>query len=758
MADRKITVGFPGNTKTLTVQVPEDSPPIWDVNSKLSVVGTDVRRLDGPDKVRGRAKYTHDINLPGLLYGRILRSKYPAATIKSIDTAAAMKMKGVKAIAYAFDESKLPGKEMKYAGEEILGIAADTPEHAEDAIRAVVVEYDEKPFVVSIEDARKPDASAVHSEETTNTKRGKGRGKIEKAEAQLAGAAKVIEATYRTQVQTHCCLETHGLVVKPEDDGGLTVWASTQGTFSVREGLHGNLNIPADKINVITHYMGGGFGSKFGPGVEGVLAAKLALSAKAPVKIMLNRKEEQLSAGNRPNSVQHVKIGADSSGKLAGIVVKTSGTGGVAGGAGCAIPVIYKFPEDSTYKEEETIFTNAGPSCAFRAPGHPQGVFAMEQAMDELAHALGMEPLEFRKLNDDNPIRREEYKIAAKAMGWERRNAKPGEGPITDGKRRGIGMASTLWYQAGGKEAHADVEINRSGEVVLMQGAQDLGTGFRTAMAIIVAEELGLQPSDITTRIGETKYGVGPGSGGSTTTPTVAPAVHAAAYGAKRKLFDAVAAHWGVKSDDLEAGSGFIYMKPPPEGADASENASKKLTFKQACALLPTDKITFGADRTPNYDGFSNGVAGVQFAEVEVDVETGEVRVIKVVAIQDAGRTLNKLLTESQICGGVIQGVSYALFENRIMDRQLGHMVNPNLMDYKIAGPKDCPEIVPIVFQVANGKNSVGAMGMGEPPTIPTAGAIANAIFNAIGARVYELPMTPDKVLAALARKEKPAS
>lgn len=750
MIEKKATVGFPGKTKQITVQAPDNSPDIWGVDTPFRVVGTDVRRLDGVAKVTGKAKFTYDVKLPGMLYGHIVRSAHPAAIVKAINVDAARAMPGVKAIVTAFEEAQIGEKQMRFAGEEILAIAAETPQQAEDAARAVKIEYEAIPFVIDMEDARKADAPKVHKD-SGNVTKGRSRGDAAKAAEALATAHKVIEATYKTQVQTHNALETHGLTVAPDGEN-LNVWASTQAVFSVREGLAKNLEIPEDKIRVRAEYIGGGFGAKFGPRPEGILAARLARETNRPVRMMLSRKEEQIATGNRPNSVQHVKIGADKDGKLVGIAVSTYGTGGTGGGAGCAIPVIYHdaLPKEAVFKDEEDVFTNAGPACAFRAPGHPQGVFAMEQAMDELATAMEMDPLEFRRKNDADPIRLKEYEIGAKEIGWDRRNKIAGQGPVTNGKRRGIGMGSTRWGVAGNKGPHADVEIHRNGDVVMKQGAQDIGTGFRTAMAIIVAEELGLQPAQIKTFVGDTSLGYGPGSGGSTTTPSVAPAVHAAAFAAKRQLQDAVAKHLGVKPEDVKFADGKVSAAVDVAAGAA---AGKTLTFKQACALLPGDKITGAGDREANYEGFSNNVAGVQFAEVEVDEETGQVRVMKVVAVQDAGRTLNKLAMESQICGGVIQGVSYALFENRIMDKQVGHMVNPNLMEYKIAGPADCPEIVPIVFQVANGKNTVGAMGMGEPPIIPTAAAIANATYNAIGVRVRELPMTPDRVIAALQTK-----
>jgi xanthine dehydrogenase YagR molybdenum-binding subunit len=743
----KLTVGFPGTEKIVTADVPDGAPRPWDLNSTHAVVGTGVARVDGPEKVTGKARYTHDINLPGMLHGRILRSPHPAAIVKKVDTSAAERMPGVKAVVLAFDESQIGTKRVRYAGDEILALAADTPAHAEDALRAVKVEYETLPFVVDLDEAEREGAPQVHKDQP-NVKPGRTRGNAEEAAKRLASAAVTVEATFRTQVQTHSPLETHGHVIMPDGEG-LKVWASTQGVFSVRDGLAGNLGLKPEQVRVITEYMGGGFGAKFGPRAEGVLCAKLARKAGAPVKLMLDRKEEHIAAGNRPNSRQEVKAGATRDGKLVGIIVRTRGTGGVGGGAGCTIPAIYDFPEEGIYKEEADVHTNAGPAAAMRAPGHPQGIFALEQTMDMLAHELGLDPLEFRLRNDSDPIRREQYKIGAEHIGWQTRRSKTpgaGNGPL----RRGIGMASTLWYAAGGRQARADVEIHRDGTVVLLQGAQDIGTGFKTAIATVAAEELGLKPSEIIVKTGDTRLGYGPGSGGSTTTPTVAPAVREAAHAAKRKLLEAAAAHLKCKPDALRVEGGIIRSSEQPASPAADP---KTLTWKQACALLPADKITASADRRPNTDGFRDITAGVQFAEVEVDIETGIVRVVKVVAVQDAGLTLNTLAARSQIAGGVIQGVSFALFENRIMDRSRGLMVNPNFMDYKIAGPADCPEIESIVFQVANGKNSVGAMGLGESPVIPTPAAIANAIYNAIGARVFEMPMTPDRVLAAIERK-----
>src|SRR6185503_728078 len=309
------------------------------------------------------------------------------------------------------------------------------------------------------------------------------------------------------------------------------------------------------------------------------------------------------------------------------------------------------------------------------------------------------------------------HEIGAKAIGWERRNRTPGQGPGP--KKRGMGMASGNWYViARGSGVAAEVRIHHDGGVELYQGAQDIGTGFRTAMAAVVAEELGLKPADVKINIGDTRYPEGPGSGGSNTTNSVAPAVRLAAHAARKGLLEAAAPALGASPEELDVAGGKVFVAAAP---------SRALTFRQAAAKMPGEVIAASADRKEQFETYRNDIAGVQFAEVEVDVETGNVRVIKVVSVNDCGFPMNALTAESQVIGGMIQGVSWALFENRILDRNIGTMVNPNLESYKILMPADMFEAV------------------------PTLAAVANAVFNATGARVRSLPITPDRVLAALA-------
>ena len=394
--------------------------------------------------------------------------------------------------------------------------------------------------------------------------------------------------------------------------------------------------------------------------------------------------------------------------------------------------------------------------------------------MDELASKLGMDPLEFRKKNEASPVRLAQYDPGAKAIGWERRNKVPGDmstggwganpsskvggnvdplrrraagarggpGAPLQSLKRGIGVANGNWYVFASENTGAQIKVHRDGSVELFSGSQDIGTGFRTAMAVVVAEELGLEPRDVTMRVGDTQFPDGPGSGGSVTTNSVAPAVRLAANKARGRLFAIAAPLLGVKPEELDAANGRILVARDP---------SKALPWKQVAAKMPGEVIDESARRPKQYETIRRDLAGTQFAEVEVDVETGEVRVVRMVSVNDCGLVVNPLTTESQIIGAMIQGVSWALFENRIIDPNVGTMVNPNLESYKILGPADMFQAQVILTPVANLGNNTSAAGIGEPPIVPTLAAVANAVYNAIGVRVRELPITPDRVLKALA-------
>lgn len=752
MAD-KLRLGFNGKYQVKDVAIALGDPAPWDPSTKFSVVGSRVPRLDGPAKTTGAARYAIDVRLPGLLYGRILRSPLAAATVKSIDLSAAKALPGVRA-ALALAE---PGEKIRFAGQEVAAVAADTPERAEDALAAIRVAYDPLPFVVTIEDAGRPGAPLVfEGQATTRSSAGdmpSGRKALPR-EGNVLGprltskgnvgegfrkADAVVERTYVTQVQTHNALETHGLVARFDGDE-LTVWASTQGIFSVRDELAEAMKIPASKVKVITEYMGGGFGAKFGARIEGVTAARLAREAGAPVKLFLDRKEEQLATGNRPSSVQWIKAGATKDGKLTALHLIVRGTGGTNGGTGTSGPIKNIYACDNLQVEEFDVFTNAGPSAAMRAPGHPQGSFALEATLDELARELGMDPLELRMKNDPSEVRREEFRIGAEKIGWQTRDSR--RATKDPAVRRGVGVGAAVWYNTGDTGPRATVTIHRDGSAEVEHGIQDLGTGSRTMVAIVAAEELGLPLEKVSVHIGDTRMPFGPASGGSTTTPSSAPTIRRAAWQAKRKLAEAVARQWKVPAESVVIAGGTVSAPGDP---------ARKVSWPEACRLLPDEGVAATADRAENHeDAWKRFTGGAQFAQVEVDTETGKVRVERVVAVHDCGIVLNALATESQIQGGVIQGLSYALFENRILDRQTGRMVNPNTEQYKMAGSLDVPEIEVILVPVWDGVNNTHSVGIGEPAVVPTAAAIANAVSHAVGARIRQLPITPEVVLAAV--------
>ena len=702
----------------------------WGEASESRLIGKRIPRLSGRDKVTGKAKYTFDINRPGLLYGRILRSEVAHANVVGVDLSAAEALPGVKAVTQIIDV----GKKIRYQGQEIAAVAAETDDIAKDAIRLIRVDLEELPYVVTEEDAMAEGAPQIRDDWEANQSNPGVREEGD-IKAGFDQAAVEVEATYHTPVQTHVCLETHGNVVEWEDEQNLTVWASTQGVFGVRNDLAGTFNLPANQVRVITEHMGGGFGSKFGAGVEAVTAANLARITGRPVKLMLTRKAEHLVAGNRPSMTQHVRAGATGDGRLIAYDMKGYGTGGISSGAGFSAPYVYHVPNLRTEKRNVTV--NVGNQRAMRAPGHPQGAFAMDSLMDELAEKLGMNPLEFRRINDESEVRQAQYTLGAQEIGWHRRNSVPGSGKGV--KKRGMGVGSGEWGGGGGRGTQARVTINSDGTVEAVTGTQDIGTGIRTAIAIIVAEEFGLAPTDIIVKVGDSAPGLpSGGSGGSQTTASVAPVIKTAAAAAKQKLFEHIAPQLEAPIADLRVGNRTIYVV---------SDRTKTIKWELATGQLGMESISEGGNW--DEDLRAGGVAGTQFAEVEVDTETGALRVLKIVAVQDCGLAINRLTTESQINGGVIMGLGQALLEERFVDAQTGRMLNANLEDYKVPGTFEIPEIKSIVFDTHR-----KVSGVGEPPCIPTLGAIANAVYNAIGVRIRELPITPDKVLTALAEKK----
>ena len=747
-------------------EVPLDEPPPLPANSELQYIGKPTQRYDGPAKAMGKGKYTADVNLPGMLYARMVDAAIPHGRVVSIDTSEAEKLTGVRAVhviehVYGVAELRDPKQEtpsryptVRYAGQPIAGVAAISQQIADDAAKLVRVQYDTKPFVVDRTEARANDAPVVFPgpADAAGSAGGGGgpkdvpqkgnvhgpqRRTIGDTDKGFAEADVIVESEYFTQVQTHSALETHGFVVdwKPDE---VTVYASTQGTASVRDDFADVFKLPKSKVRVITEYMGGGFGAKFGAGNEGVVAANLSRKANAPVKLMLDRQQEHI-VSNRPDSHQKLKIGAKSDGTLTAIQLTSYGTAGVGTGAGTAGPAtnLYKCPNLLT--EEYDVFINAGPGAAFRAPGHPQGCFAFEQAIDELAVKLNMDPLAFREKIDESPARKVERQTILERTNW--RNRKPASsdiGPI----KRGMGIAQSVWYRFVDMDSSCEVRVSRDGSVELMSAVQDIGGGTKTILAMVVAEEFGIPPANVVIRIGDTRFPIGPNSGGSVTAGSITPAVRNAAYQVKQKLFAAVAPAFSTTADNLEVQNGRVVFK---------NDTSRSYTLKQVTAKLPTNEISARATRAAEYSKERITYGGVDYVELAVDTETGRVHIEKVFGAHDCGRPINPTGVINQINGGILQGISYALFEQRIMDRNAGYMLNANLENYKILGAREVPEIEVALVENYIAQSSTDAAGIGESAGIITlAAAIGNAFYNATGVRMRKIPMTPANVLTAL--------
>ena len=738
-----ITVGYrglggqPDRLQKRTVDAdPADAPP-WDVETKTQHVGGDHSRIDGFAKATGRAKYTFDVSFPGMQQAMILRSPVARGKLTALELDDALRMPGISAVVPLMEI----GSMVRFVGDAVAAVAGSNLNLVRDAIEKIRATYEAQPHVVDY--LQSPDAPLLGND-----------GEIDAewpAEAELdaafAAARTSHVATYRTEVQTHSSLESHGHVARWEGND-LEVWASTQATFGVRNELSRALQargIEVGSVTVHAEFVGGGFGSKFGAGVEGLACCLLARQANAPVKLMLDRFEEHTTTGNRPSALMQVRAGLDENGAVTAWDWRSFGGCGFNKSGGRVSFPEYYFGKAKTRNQHQDIAADTDPARSMRAPGHPQGFFGAELFLDELAARAGIDPLELRLRNDDTVIRRDQWHFGAEQFGW-----KEGRAVVNDPKARfwrGVGAASARWFQLGnpGRPPHGiTCRIHQDGTVESRSGAQDIGTGLKTVLALLTAEELGIDPKLVKATTGHTGDPSGPGSGGSTTTPSLAPAVRHAAFLAKQQLVELVARHLGVPIAEITCAEGAI------------GKGTARLPWAEACKLIGPNPIEARGQRFANYKEppFFRGVCGVQFAEVQVDTWTGLVKVTRMLGIQDCGRVIAKKLAESQVLGAMIQGVSYAVHEQRIMDNASGRMLNGDFLRYKITGTKDLPDLRCIMHSISNGHDNVGAAGLGEPPSVAAPAAIANAVFHAIGVPVRHLPLTPDKVLAAIAKRK----
>jgi xanthine dehydrogenase YagR molybdenum-binding subunit len=701
--------------------------PSWPGAGERRLIGKRIERLDGPAKSTGAAKYSYDINRPGMLFAKLVTSPHALASVDAIDMAPA-NIPGVRGV---WKNDALIGTDVQYVGQIVACVAADTEEIAQEAAARVKVRYTPKAHQVE-------DDKVELSKDRPSTKE---EGKVADG---LAKADVTIQGKYGIPVITHCCLEPHGQVTELDNDE-LMVWPSTQNVSRYTDRLGEAVGVAQNKIKVDCQYMGGGFGSKFNYDLWGTIGPILSKQTGRAVKLLLERDLELMIAGNRPSAYATIKVGANKDGTLVAVDAEVWGTGGTGGYNAPPIPYVFtKIP--NTRLIGKGIRTNRGGQRAWRAPNHPQGCFLTMSAMEDMAAKLKMDALDFYLLNakfTDRPeVYREELNIAADMIQYRKKAhlRDPGApGPI----KRGLGLSIHTWGGRG-HPSECDVTINPDGSVEARIGTQDLGTGVRTVIAIVVAETLGLEIKDIDVKIGKNSYPPSGASGGSTTVGGISTSSRKAAVLAANSLFETVGKQIGMNPDKLNVREGKVV---------SDENASFSIPWKTACALLGTNPITKRGANVPGdaeKEGMiSAGVGGAQIAEVSVDIETGVVTLENMVAVQDCGLVVDVKTAESQVLGSLIMGATSALFEEAVYDKHTGKMLNADMEFYRLAGLKDVGKLR-VHMMSGKGYDERGVIGLGEPPVVSPAAAIANAVANACGVRVPELPLTPDRVNKAL--------
>ncbi len=702
------------------------------------IIGEDTPRLDGLDKASGFAKYTADMNQEGTLFARLLTCKLAKAKITRLNVDAAKAVHGVHTV-YLF---KNEGDDCNWDGELVAAVAAETGDQAEDGVRAIEVAYEELEHFVDEEDLET-------ARERELTKEGIVDRTVGDPDQAIADADVVHEGYYGVATISHMCLEPHGAHCEWNDsDEGPKLIArhSTQAVSTTGPQFASKFGLDATDVRVICNYIGGGFGSKFAADVWGWASAQMSKDTGRPVRLMLDRPTELKTPGTRPSGFGKCTVAATEDGTITAWKSHYWGTSGPQGRTvdGNQLPYVFDFENKKV--ETTGLMTNCGPNRAWRAPPHPQLCALTDPPITDLAAKLKMDPLEVYQKNLGNLDRQSadgksavyaaELERAAELMEWEDKYHPPGEGG--DGAvKRGVGVAMHRWGGRAGA-SNCTVKVHPDGGAEVFLGSQDLGTGTRTVIAMVLAETLGLPLDGVKVHIGSNAYPKANPSGGSITVGGVSGPVRRAGLDALWMIMDKVAEKHGVPGDDLDAFGGRIW-----------HDNEEVCTWAQACSLLGPMPIEVQGSGPQNDGLTSSGVAGVQMADVSVDTETGIVTMNKMVAVQDCGAIINPLTARSQVYGGLIMGIAYALSEERIMDNKTGRYINADLINYKLPRIGDIGELVVEMYQPET-EFGRGVVGLGEPPVISTGAAISNAVHNATGVRVPVIPLTPKRVLEAL--------
>jgi 4-hydroxybenzoyl-CoA reductase alpha subunit len=752
-----------------------------------SIVGAGVARVDGLDKVLGRAVYGVDVDLPGMLVGKILRSPLPHARLRAIDAERARRLPGVRAvltgrdtpgISYGFfkhlnprfgDKLPLEIDKVRFVGDEIAAVAAVDEETAAEALSLIEVDYDELPAVYDLDEALAPGAPLVHDGVADNVgavvRRGAG-----DVDAALRAADVVIERRYSTHAVAPCCLEPHQAVASYDAVAGtVTLWASTQMPFQLRAHLADALGIAEAKVRIIKTTMGAGFGSRMEMHAPDPVASFLSLATRRPVKIVYSRTEEFQASRFRHPFRFDCRIGLTREGRITALEATAlidngaymSQATGVASVAGTNPFSIYKVP--AFRYEGRIVYTNKPYGGAYRGYGNPQGTFAVESLVDEAAKELGLDPVELRRRNLYAPgdvsslgfrfttcAQRECLEAVAKALRFDEKRP----------RGRGVGIAA-LFGPGGGTRVHGNsdgcgaiLKLEDDGTLQIITGGQEIGQGGSTVVAQIAAETLGVAYGSI--RIENSDTNLMPwdlGTHGSRNTFVAGNAVAGAARKLRERLFVVAAELLEAAPEDLVAGDGAVAVRGAPDRSVSIAEVARSAHYRNQGSPLIVEHFYDPPTEQPGPDGKGNKSAAYAFgfhgAEVDVDEETGEVRVLRMVAAHDIGRAINPKGVEGQVEGGVAQGLGYALFENMFADD--GQTLMSNFQDYKIPVACDVPEAIEtVLIETHDPEGPYGAKGVAEPGIVPVAPAIVNAIADAVGVRIRDLPATPEKIVTAL--------
>lgn len=744
-----------------------------DTPRKFKVIGTRPIRHDGADKVTGRAIYTNDLQLTGLVHGRILRSPHAHARIKRIDTSAAEKLPGVLAVATAKDLPDLKDKmaelgegtvnlahlganvlahdKVLYKGHAVAAVAATSPHIAEEALQLIQVDYEPLPSVTWVLDAMKPDAPLLHNNVFTDEM-----GKLGTTPSNIAKhlhfeqgdvaqgfqqAEIVIEREFRTATVHQGYIEPHVSTALWNQDNHLTIWTATQGSFTARQQTAELLQIPVSQVTVVPCEIGGGFGGKITVYLEPV-AALLSRKCGKPVKIVMSRAEVFEGTGPTPGSYIKLKMGVTKAGKIVAAeawMAYDAGAypAGIIGPGAMCVFSCYDIPNAKV--DGYDVVLNKPKTSAYRAPGATQAAFACEQLIDEFAERLKMDPIDFRLLNAaregtrrvDGPVYpRIGYVETLQAA----KNSDHYRSKLS-GQNRGRGVAGGFWFNIGLKSSAA-ANLNADGTVTLIEGSTDIG-GTRTSVAMQLAETLGIGAADVLPRVVDTdSVGYTDVTGGSRVTFATGLAAYEVGLDLIRQMSARASELWECRPEEVKFSDG-VFTGP-----------KQQLSFKELAVKVSTAGEPIVGRAAVDPQGSTNGF-GVHIADVEVDPDTGKVAILRYTAVQDAGKAIHPSYVEGQMQGGAVQGIGWALNEEYFYDAQ-GHMRNASYLDYRMPTALDLPMIETIIVEVPNPAHPYGVRGVGETPIVPPPAALANAIHNAVGVRLGELPMNPPRVWAAL--------